>query len=153
MKIESVIKKIQKRMPNVLIHAEASPSAFRGGTSAKYWFAYKGKIASFYACDHRGASNFHIRRENDHSDSMTDYFAGSFYDNATQMINTLCPPPAKFSAGSLVVGKNNKRADRLGIAGRLGIVTNVNSYGCYTLLMSDTGQEERYSYERDLQGL
>ncbi len=151
MKLESVVKKIQKRIPGVTIHTEDRPSAFKGGTSAKHWFAYNGKIASFYSCDHRGASNFHIRRENDHSDSMTDYFAGSFYDNATQMINTLCPLPPKFPAGSLVRGKNNKRAGRLGIAGRYGLVTHVNSYSCYTLLMTDTGREERYSYERDLE--
>ena len=146
MKLESVIKKIQKRMPGVLIHAEGRMS---GG--AKHWFTYNGKIASFYSCEYRGTSSFHIRREDDHSDSMTDYYAGSFFDNATQMINVLCPPPAKFPAGSLLVGKNNKRADRLGIAGRYGIVTSVNSYGCYMLLMSDTGHEERYSYERDLE--
>ena len=148
MKLESVIKKIQKRMPGVTIHTDRRQSG--GG---KHWFAYEGKIASFYSCEYRGTSSFHIRRENDHSDSMTDYFAGSFYDNATQMINTLCPPPAKFPPGSLVMGKNSKRADRLGIAGRVGIVTNVNSYGSYKLLMSDTGLEERYSYERDLEAV
>lgn len=147
MKLESVIKKIKKRMPGVTIHTKGAV----GRGSAKHWFAYEGKIASFSSCEYRGASSFHIRRENDHSDMMTDYFAGSFYDNVTQMINTLCPPPAKFPIGSLLKGKDNKRANRLGIAGRVGIVTSVNSYGCYMLLMSDTGQEERYSYERDLE--
>ena len=147
MKLESVIKKIQKRMPGVTIHTEGAAGKGR----SKYWFAYEGKIASFSSCEYRGASSFHIRRENDHSDLMTDYYAGSFYDNATQMINTLCPPPPKFPVGTLVKGKNNKRASRLGFAERCGLVTHVNHYGCYMLLMSDTGLEERYSYERDLE--
>ena len=141
MKLESVIKKIKKRMPGVTIHTNGR----------KHWFAYEGKIASFYACEYRGTSNFHIRRENDHSDMMTDYFAGSFYDNATQMINALCPPPAKFPVGSLVKGKDNKRANRLGFANRVGLVTKVSTYGQYVMLMSDTGLEETYSYERDLE--
>ncbi len=141
MKLESVIKKIQNRMPGVTVHTDGR----------KHWFAYEGKIASFYACEYRGTSNFHIRRENDHSDSMTDYFAGSFYDNATQMINTLCPPPAKFPVGSLVKGKNSKRAERLGMSGRVGLVTQISKYNGYKLLMSDTGLEESYAYERDLE--
>ena len=141
MKLESVIKKIQKRIPGVTVHADGR----------KHWFAHEGKIASFYACNYRGTSNFHIRREDDHSDSMTDYFAGSFYDNATQMINALCPPPAKFPVGTLVKGKDNKRAGRLGMSGRVGLVTQISTYGSYKLLMSDTGHEESYSYERDLE--
>ena len=141
MKLESVIKKIQKRMPGVTVHTDGR----------KHWFAYEGKIASFYACEYRGTSSFHIRREDDHSDSMTDYFAGSFYDNATQMINTLCPPPPKFPVGSLVKYKNNKRTNRYGNVGRVGLVTQISAYGAYKMLMSDTGSEELYSYERDLE--
>ena len=141
MKLESVIKKIKKRMPGVTVHTDGR----------KHWFAYEGKIASFYACEYRGTSNFHIRREDDHSDSMTDYFAGSFYDNATQMINTLCPPPPKFPVGTLVKGKDNKRANRFGMAGRVGLVITIGAYGQYIMLMSDTGLEENYSYERDLE--
>ena len=141
MKLESVIKKIKKRMPNVVVHTDGR----------KHWFAYEGKIASFYACEHRGASSFHIRRENDHSDMMTDYFAGSFYDNATQMVNALCPPKPKFPVGSLVKYKDNKRTYRYGNTGRMGLVTQHSAYGAYRLLMSDTGEEELYCYERDLE--
>ena len=142
MKLESVIKKIQKRMPGVEVES---------ADGRKYWFEYEGKIASFYTCEYRGTSNFHIRRVDDHSDMMTDYFAGSFYNNATQMINALCPSPPKFPVGSLVKGKGNKRAGRLGMSGRTGLVTQINKYGSYKLLMSDTGLEENYSYERDLE--
>ena len=141
MKLDSVISKINKRMPGVTVHNDGR----------KHWFAYEGKIASFYTCEYRGTSSFHIRRENDRSDMMTDYFAGSFYDNATQMINALCPPEPKFSIGSLVKYKDNKRTKRHGNTGRMGLVTQHTAYGAYRLLMSDTGEEELYSYERDLE--
>ena len=142
MKLESVIKKIQKRMPGVTIHTDGR----------KRWFTYKGKVASFYVCDDGShTAGYHIRRENDRSDMMTDYFAGSFYDNATQMINILCPPPPKFQVGSLVRGKDNKRAKRMGMSGRVGLITHIGHYGTYKLLMADTGVEEPYSYERDLE--
>ena len=116
-------------------------------------FSARGYVASFNTGYGDRATGFHVRREDDHSDSMTDYFAGSFYNNCTQMLNAIDPPPPKFSEGTLVRGKNNKRANRLGVAGRTGLVTKVNSYRCYNLLMSDTGQLERYSYERDLEAI
>ena len=72
------------------------------------------------------ASGFHIRRHDDHTDTMTDYFAGYFVDNATQFFNTFCPPPAKFSVGTLVRGKQNKRAQRQGYAGAVGLVTEAD---------------------------
>ena len=73
------------------------------------------------------ARGFHIRRENDVSDLMTDYFAGYFVENATQFCNTFCPPPAKFAVGSLVRGKDNKRANRWGYAGKLALVIKQGS--------------------------
>lgn len=153
MKLESAIKKIEKRLPDVPVFGITGPrpGAAKRGLQNKYSFCYNGKVATFYS-DHDGhARGFHIRRADDHSDSMTDYFAGSFYDNCTQMLNVLDPPGPKFPIGSLVKGKNNKRADRHGMVGRIGLVTKVTTYGCYDLLMSDTGLEERYAYERDLE--
>ena len=69
------------------------------------------------------ARGFHVRRHDDHTDTMTDYFAGYFLDNATQFCNTFCPPAAKFAVGCLVRGKQNKRAIRMGYAGKVGLVT------------------------------
>ena len=141
-RVEATIKKIEKRLPHVhVIHVG------RG----RYSFCHDGQVGSFYGESDGHTRGFHVRREDDHADSMTDYFPGSYCANITQMLNVVDPPPPKFSEGSLLRGKNNKRADRLGIAGRYGIVTSTSSYGCYMLLMSDTGQEERYSYERDLE--
>ena len=74
------------------------------------------------------ASNWHIRRVEDHSDSMTDYFAGSFFDNVTQLINYVKPPTPKFELGALVKAKDNKRANRQGYANKLGTVIRSGRY-------------------------
>ncbi len=74
------------------------------------------------------ASSWHVRREDDHSDIMTDYFAGSFFDNVTQMIRFVKPPAPKFELGALVKGKDNKRANRQGYANRVGVVTRTGRY-------------------------
>ena len=95
------------------------------------------------------ASNWHIRREDDYSDSLVDYFAGSYRENVTQLINAVKPPEPKFPVGSLVQGKENKRAQRQGYANRLAIVTEA---GQYMYLKWVSGKEDVYriSYpERD----
>jgi len=74
------------------------------------------------------ASNWHVRREDDHTDSMVDYFAGSFMDNVTQLINYVKPPAPKFELGTLVKGKDNKRANRQGYANRVGVVIRAGRY-------------------------
>ena len=69
------------------------------------------------------ASNWHARRFDDHSDIMTDYFAGCHFDNVTQLINFVKPPECKFAVGQLVRGKQNKRAVRSMYARRIAMVT------------------------------
>ena len=98
------------------------------------------------------ASNWHIRHEDDHSDSMVDYFAGSYRDNVTQLIQTVKPSPPKFPIGSLVQGKENKRAKRHGYARRLAIVTEAS--GGYMYLSWTSGKKDSYRKcypERDFQ--
>ena len=74
------------------------------------------------------ASNWHVRRVDDHTDSMVDYFAGFFMDNVTQLINYVKPPAPKFELGALVKGKDNKRANRQGYANRVGVVIRAGRY-------------------------
>ena len=95
------------------------------------------------------AHNWHFRHANDISDPYTDYFAGSYRENVTQLINAVKPPEPKFPVGSLVQGKENKRAQRQGYANRLAIVTEA---GQYMYLKWVSGKEDVYriSYpERD----
>ena len=138
MEVSKAIKKIEKAL---------GVKVERGGHidtkyHAKYYFAYGNYVCSFltqqdYGTDENGnygpldrayAHNWHIRRSNDHSDMMTDYFAGYFVKNCTQLINSVKPPEPKFPVGCLVRGKQNKRAIRQGYAGKTGLVTKAGEY-------------------------
>jgi len=94
------------------------------------------------------AHNWHARRVNDHSDPMTDYFAGSHFDNITQLIHWVKPPAPTFKVGDLVKGKDNKRAQRRGYAGRLAIVEEINgSTGKYFYPKWVDGKQDTYRFE------
>ena len=126
MKVKAVIKKIKTHFKKQGIDIDVEYNGTR------WAFEHNGYVGSFLAngamADDTAAQleadacNFHVRRGNDYSDMQSDYFAGSFRDNATQMIESLLPKPPKFPVGSLVRGKNNKRAMRQGYAGKVGLV-------------------------------
>ena len=126
MKVGKAIKKIEKYL-GVEVQYDG----------CRYWWQYGNEVGSFLANGHRGgmgadameaeACNWHRRRVNDHSDSQSDYFAGSFRDNLTQLLHSMKAPPCKYSTGQLVRGKQNKRAMRYGFAGLTGMVTKESS--------------------------
>ena len=126
MKVGKAIKKIEKYLGVEVEHA--------GG---RFWFAYEGESGAFLVNGHHGddvmeaeACNWHRRRYDDHSDSQSDYFAGSFRSNLTQLLHSMKAPPCKFSVGQLVRGKQNKRAMRWGFAGVTGLVGKTRSDVC-----------------------
>ena len=129
MKVGKAIKKIEKYL-GVEVQYDG----------CRYWFQYENEVGSFLPNGHRGgmdadameadACNWHRRRVNDRSDSLSDYFAGSFLDNLTQLLHSMKAPPCKFSVGQLVRGKQNKRAMRWGFAGVTGLVTKTRSDVC-----------------------
>ncbi len=129
MKVGKAIKKIEKYL-GVEVQYDG----------CRYWFQYENEVGSFLPNGHRGgmnadameaeACNWHRRRVNDHSDMMTDYHAGSFRDNLTQLLHSMKAPPCKFKVGQLVRGKQNKRAMRWGFAGLTGLVTKTRSDVC-----------------------
>ena len=129
MKVGKAIKKIEKYL-GVEVQYDG----------CRYWWQYENEVGSFLANGHRGgmgadameaeACNWHRRRANDHSDSQSDYFAGSFRINLTQLLHSMKAPPCKFSVGQLVRGKQNKRAMRWGFAGVTGLVTKTRSDVC-----------------------
>jgi len=150
MKFETFIKKVKSHL-GVEIHGLEDPNG-------KYWFQYEGQIGSFRKqekWDKPGvfeASGFHSRRVDDHSDIMTDYFAGSFHDNASQMLHWFKPPAAKFPVGTLVRGKGNKRATRQGYAGKTGLVMEASTYPKVQWLGEEYPPRYNYGYpERDLE--
>jgi len=123
MKISKVIKKFEARLG-------AGCVSVPGDSHSRYTVRHNGYVASWISngpdSPDAEACNFHIRAENDHTDLYTDYFAGSYRDNPSQLLNALAPPPNKFSIGMLVEGKQNKRAQRLGYAGKIGLVRELS---------------------------
>lgn len=122
---------------------------------------YNGQVISWIASpnwqdpDKLEAHNWHVRRENDHSDSMVDYFAGYHVDNVTQLIRAVKVPEPKFPVGALVRGKDNKRANRHGYANRTAIVLEGGNYMKLSFTDGHTGGNSSWvTYpERDFLGV
>ena len=149
MKVGKAIKKIEKYL-GVEVQYDG----------CRYWFQYEDEVGSFLPNGHRGgmdadameadACNWHRRRVNDHSDMMTDYHAGSFRDNLTQLLHSMKPPPCKFKTGQLVRGKQSKRAQRWGFAGLTGMVTKEAS-DSVTINWLGIDRTDSYIATRDLE--
>lgn len=130
-KVRDAIKKVKTYFKKQGIDIEVELAGHR------WTFVHDGRVGSFLANGGRtdedqmdaDACNFHVRRVNDHSDLYSDYHAGSFRDNITQVCHSLLPPPPKFKIGQLVRGKDNKRATRQGYAGATGMVTGTPTGG------------------------
>ena len=124
MKVRNAIKKVKSHFAKQGMDIEVT------NLSGRWTFEHGGYVGSFLAngaCTgedemDREACNFHVRRVSDVSCLYSDYHAGSFRDNITQVCESLLPPVPKFPAGSLVRGKQNKRAIRQGYAGKVGLV-------------------------------
>ena len=155
MKVRNAIKKVKSHFKKQGIDIEINSPSERG--DYKWSFEYNGYVGSFSANGCRGwapealdagASLFHVRRFDDHSDSQSDYFAGYFRDNITQVCESLLASPPKYPAGSLVRGKDNKRANRQGFAGKIGLVTKISG-GNYIHLQwvgeTDADIQNRYN--------
>ncbi len=131
MKVRNAIKKVKTHFAKQGIDIDVQLVGHR------WTFEHNGYVGSFLAngrCSDEDqmdadAHNFHVRRCNDHSDLMSDYHAGSFRDNITQLCHSMLPPPPKFPVGSLVRGRDNKRSRRQGYAGLVGLVTKANPGG------------------------
>jgi hypothetical protein len=158
MKLEKAIKKIEKALG---VKVEC-PTDGRG----RYYFQHGNKIGSFlsqavYGTREDGtygpiegeweACNWHVRREGDVSDPHTDYFAGYFLDNCSQLVRTLKPPTPKYSIGCLVRGKQNKRATRQGYAGKTGMVIQAGEYMKIQWLDYKPGYDYLTYPQRDLE--
>jgi len=149
MKVSSCIKKVEKAL--------GVPMCYNG---SRFCAEYEGHVISFLSNGFRGdepealegdAVNFHVRRLSDRSDPYTDYHAGSFRSNITQLIHSVKPPEPKFPVGSLVRGKSNKRASRQGYAGKVGVVTSAGSYSRIDWIGEDRKTMYNTYPERDLE--
>lgn len=130
MKYKSFINKLKKRLGKDL---DISSDTW-GVNGRKEWIVYEDTVASWRVepSDFRDPDSprrvcgFHTKGVNQESDPQTDYFPGTYWDNATQLVDRLKSPPAKYPAGSLVRGKDNKRAKRFGYAGKHALVTKAD---------------------------
>ena len=157
MNVRNAIKKVKSHFAKQGIDIEVQLIGHR------WTFEHNGYVGSFLAngaCTDEDqldadAHNFHVRRENDVSCLYSDYHAGSFRDNITQVCESLLPSPPKFVPGALVRGRNNKRATRLGFAGLVGLVTDTGHGGyCIVEWTGSSAPKTAYkvSYsERDLE--
>ena len=131
MKVRNAIKKVKSHFKKQGIDLDVQLVGHR------WAFQHNGYVGSFLAngrCSDEDqmdadAHNFHVRHCDDHSCLHSDYHAGSFRDNITQVCESLLPSPAKYPVGSLVRGRNNKRATRQGYAGLVGLVTKAGPGG------------------------
>ena len=116
MKLESAIKKIEKRLGKGCVDI----------SDRKAWVSHGGNILSFWVKNGREdhCHGWHTRRHDDHSDLMTDYFAGTFHDNLTQALSWLKPPPSKFKKGDVVFFKPTKKNARWRRSGTGIVITD-----------------------------
>ena len=124
MKNESFVNKLKKRIPGIEVveDSEYRWSAVHEGTLLTWRVQPKWDNKEVLE-----AAGFHTQGVDQESDPYTDYYPGTFWDNGTQAIDRLSPPPNKFKAGQLVIGKQNKRAKRWGYAGKTALVTKAPS--------------------------
>ena len=150
MKLGKTITKVEKALDIKLARTD----------NGSYYGAYGGYVISFFGNGGNHMDNeaicLHVRSENDQSDPYTDYHAGYFVKNVTQLIDSVKPPESKYKAGVLVRGKGNKRATRQGYAGKLGLVTEASNKYVRVRWVGETDAQIKQRYnmnypERDLE--
>jgi len=132
MKYKSFINKLKKRLGVKDLDITTDEYGVNG---RREWLVYEDTVARWHVepSDYRDpeselvVSSFHTKGVDQESDPYTDYFPGTYWSNATQLIDRLVPPPPKFTPGVLVRGKpENKRAKRHGYAGKTALVTGAS---------------------------
>ena len=150
----NAIKKIRARAKLVDRKVEVKDIDHHGNGSSKVYARFEGsnQTISFWVNSDDSIGAPHICRDGDESDPHTDYFAGYHVDNITQALNTVAALPPKYSVGSLVRFKENKRNKRWRLAGKIALVMQAESGGNYKVQYD--GSQDRYDpfySERDLE--
>ena len=148
MKYKSFINKLKKRLGTEDLDITTDEFGVNG---RREWLVYGDTVARWHVerDDYRDpeselvVSSFHTKGVNQESDPHTDYFPGTYWSNATQLIDRLVPPPPKFTPGVLVRGKpENKRAKRHGYAGKTALVTGAS--GKYMSLQFISSEDDEW---------
>ena len=154
MKLENALKKVRNRAKIVGREVSIEQNDYHNNGNVKVWIQFEGsnQLLSFWTNSDGSISAPHVKRAGDESDPHTDYFPGCFYDNITQALNSIAPLPPKYSVGSLVRFKSNKRNHRWNLAGKVALVIQAEAGGIYKLQYD--GVDERYNpfyAQRDLE--
>ena len=154
MKLENALKKVRNRAKILNRGVDIEQNDYHNNGNVKVWIQFEGsnQLLSFWTNRDGSISAPHVKRAGDESDPHTDYFPGCFYDNITQALNSIAPLPPKYSVGSLVRFKSNKRNHRWNLAGKVALVIQAEAGGNYKLQYD--GVDERYNpfySQRDLE--
>jgi len=118
MKYNNFLKKLRKRLGDDI---DIPPQG------EAHCVVFNDTVLSWHVEGNGDVRSFHTRGINQKSDPHTDYYPGTWWDNATQMLDHVCPPPPKFIPGQYVRFKDTKRNIRMGMAGKSDLITEVNS--------------------------
>ena len=145
MKLENALKKVRNRAKILNRGVNIEQNDYHNNGNVKVWIQFEGsnQLLSFWTNRDGSISAPHVKRAGDESDPHTDYFPGCFYDNITQALNYMAPLPPKYSVGSLVRFKSNKRNHRWNLAGKVALVIQAEAGGNYKLQYD--GVDERYN--------
>ena len=145
MKLENALKKVRNRAKILNRGVDIEQNDYHNNGNVKVYIQFEGsnQLLSFWTNRDGSISAPHVKRAGDESDPHTDYFPGCFYDNITQALNSIAPLPPKYSVGSLVRFKSNKRNHRWNLAGKVALVIQAEAGGNYKLQYD--GVDERYN--------
>ena len=145
MKLENALKKVRNRAKILNRGVDIEQNDYHNNGNVKVWIQFEdsNQLLSFWTNRDGSISAPHVKRAGDESDPHTDYFPGCFYDNITQALNSIAPLPPKYSVGSLVRFKSNKRNHRWNLAGKVALVIQAEAGGNYKLQYD--GVDERYN--------
>ena len=145
MKLENALKKVRNRAKILNRGVDIEQNDYHNNGQVKVYIQFEGsnQLLSFWTNRDGSISAPHVKRAGDESDPHTDYFPGCFYDNITQALNSIAPLPPKYSVGSLVRFKSNKRNHRWNLAGKVALVIQAEAGGNYKLQYD--GVDERYN--------
>jgi len=146
MKLEKVIKKIEKRLG-----VKGCVNISNHGVG-KAWVQHENHVLSFWTKngDEDHCHLWHVRHVSDHSDVQSDYFAGSHYSNLTQALSVLKPPPSKFKKGDTVKFKDTKKNVRWQRAGKIGVVITDLASTDHWCVVEPNGTKHTYCGVRDI---
>ena len=145
MKLENALKKVRNRAKILNRGVDIEQNDYHNNGQVKVYIRFEdsNQLLSFWTNSDGSISSPHTVRDGLKSDPHTDYFPGTFWDNITQALNTIAPLPPKYSVGSLVRFKSNKRNHRWKLAGKVALVVQAEAGGNYKLQYD--GVDERYN--------